>query len=138
MIIMSVDAGKARTGIAISDKNESFAFPKGVITEYNTGRLIEKICNCAKEYGAERIVVGLPKNMDGSCGERAEECRKIAEEIQKNSGIETVCWDERCTTVAAYTALNSTGTYGKKRKAAVDAVAATIILESYLSFLKNQ
>ena len=138
MIIMSVDAGKARTGIAISDKNETFAFPKVVITEYDTGRLIEKICNYAKEYGAERIVVGLPKNMDGSCGQRAEECRQIAEDIRKTSGIETVCWDERCTTVAAYTALDSSGTYGKKRKAVVDAVAATIILESYLSFLKNQ
>lgn len=137
MIIMSVDAGKARTGIAISDKNESFAFPKCVITEYNNARLIEKICKLAREYGAERIVVGLPKNMDGSKGERAQECEALALSVGEHSGIETVCFDERCTTVAAYTALDAAATYGKKRKNVVDAVAATLILESYLSFLKN-
>ncbi len=138
MIIMSVDAGKARTGVAVSDKGESFAFPKTVIKEYNTEKLVEKLCVCAKEYGAERIVVGLPKNMDGSCGERAQECTALAEALQQKSGIETVMWDERCTTMAAYTALDAAGTYGKKRKEAVDAVAATMILESYLAFLKSK
>lgn len=138
MIIMSVDLGKARTGIAISDNNESFAFPKDVITEYNTDRLIEKICNKALEYSAKRIVVGLPKNMDGSIGWRAEECSEIAEKIKEKSGIETVMWDERCTTVSAHTALNFTDTRGKKRKNVVDAVAAVIILEDYLTYIKNQ
>ena len=137
MIIMSVDLGKARTGIALSDSGESFAFPKTVITEYNTARLIVKICNLADEYKAELIVVGLPKNMDGSLGSRAEECREIAEEIQKTSGIQTVLWDERCTTLSAHTALNFTNTRGKKRKSVVDAVAAVIILEDYLNYRKN-
>lgn len=137
MIIMSVDAGKARTGVAVSDAAASFAFPKTVITEYNTEKLIDKLCKCAQEYNAERIVVGLPRNMDGSYGERAEECRALAESLGEKSGIETVLWDERCTTVAAYTALDMSGTYGKKRKAVIDAVAATMILESYLSFLKK-
>lgn len=137
MIIMSVDLGKARTGIALSDSGESFAFPKTVITEYNTARLIVKICNLADEYKAELIVVGLPKNMDGSLGSRAEECREIAEEIQKTGGIKTVLWDERCTTVSAHTALNMTNTRGKKRKDVVDAVAAVIILEDYLNYRKN-
>lgn len=134
---MSVDLGKARTGIAVSDSGESFAFPKGVITEYNTEKLIEKICVFAKELKSELIVVGLPKNMDGSLGWRAEECSSIAEQIKKKSNIEVVLWDERCTTVSAHTALNFTDTKGKKRKQVVDAVAAVIILEDYLSFRKN-
>ncbi len=138
MIIMSVDLGKARTGIAVSDMNESFAFPKTVITEYNTEKLIDKICSTAKELSAELIVVGLPKNMDGSLGWRADECSKIAEKIEIQSQIETVLWDERCTTVSAHTALNYTNTRGKKRKEIVDAVAAVIILEDYLSYRKNQ
>lgn len=137
MIIMSVDLGNARTGIAVSDMGEGFAFPKKVITEYNTGRLIEKICQSAKEYEAQLIVVGVPKNMDGSSGWRAEECTEIGEKIKELSGLEVVMWDERCTTVSAHTYLNMNDTRGKKRKAVVDAVAATIILEDYLNYRKN-
>lgn len=138
MIILAVDLGKARTGIAVSDNGESFAFPKTVITEYNTQKLIEKIAAAVKEAGAELIVVGKPRNMDGSEGDRARECAEIAEKIQEKAGIQTVLWDERLTTVSAHTALNYTDTRGKKRKEVVDAVAATIILEDYLRFRKNQ
>ena len=138
MIIMSVDLGKARTGIAVSDSGESFAFPKTVITEYNTERLVNKISAFANEYGAELIVVGYPKNMDGSLGSRAEECKEIAEKIGSVSGKGTVRWDERCTTLSAHTALNFTDTRGKKRKAVIDAVAAVIILEDYLKYRKNR
>lgn len=138
MIIMSADLGKARTGIAVSDIGESFAFPKTVITEYNTDKLVDKICHLAKEYSAEVIVVGYPKNMDGTAGWRADECKEIADKITISSGIETVLWDERCTTVSAHTALNFTDTRGKKRKQIVDAVAAVIILEDYLSYRKNK
>ena len=137
MIIMSFDLGNARTGIAVSDMGEAFAFPKKVITEYNTERLIEKICQSAKEYEAQLIVVGVPKNMDGSSGWRAEECTEIGEKIKELSGLEVVMWDERCTTVSAHTYLNMNDTKGKKRKAVVDAVAATIILEDYLNYRKN-
>ena len=128
MIIMSADLGKARTGIAVSDPGESFAFPKTVITEYNEERLIKRICECASLYGAELIVVGYPKNMDGTAGSRAEECAAAAEQIEKLCGIRTVLWDERCTTISAHTALNYTDTRGKKRKAVVDAVAAVKFL----------
>ena len=138
MFIMSVDLGKVRTGIALSDNSECFAFPKTVITEPSPKKLISKICECAKEYSAELIVVGLPKNMDGSVGNRAEECKSIAEQIEAECRIETVMWDERCTTVSAHTALNFTDTRGKKRKNVVDAVAAVIILEDYLKFKKNK
>lgn len=135
MIIMSVDLGKARTGIAVSDPGGQFAFPKEVITEYNTDRLIEKVCDKAKELCAERIVVGYPKNMDGSLGDRARECAEIADKIKILSGTETVLWDERCTTVTAHNYLNMNNVRGKKRKQTVDAVAAVIILEDYLRSL---
>lgn len=138
MIIMSVDLGKARTGIAVSDKGESFAFPKTVINEYNTEKLVLKISEWAKELSAEEIVVGLPKNMDGSLGWRAEECSEIAKKIETATSLPVTLWDERCTTVSAHTALNFTDTRGKKRKEVVDAVAAVIILEDYLRFKKNK
>ena len=136
MIVMSVDLGLARTGVAISDESGQFAFPKTVITEYNTDRLIEKLCALAHELAAQRIVVGLPKNMDGSLGERAQTCSEIAKRIGEGSGIETVLWDERCTTVTAHNYLNMNDVRGKKRKQTVDAVAAVIILEDYLRSLK--
>ncbi|MBQ9768911.1 MAG: Holliday junction resolvase RuvX [Clostridia bacterium] len=137
MIIMSVDLGKARTGIAVSDRSEGFAFPNCVITEYNEEKLVAKVAEKAKELGAELIVAGLPKNMDGSEGFRAEECRAAAERIAEASGIKVEMWDERCTTVSAHTVLNMNDTRGKKRKQTVDAVAAVMILEDYLAFRKN-
>lgn len=137
MIILSVDLGLVRTGIAVSDKSESFAFERGVITERKEDRLVEKICDAAKKENAELIVVGLPKNMDGSLGFRAQECTATAEKIKVKSGIETVMWDERCTTMQAYAALDQSETFGKKRKEKIDAVAAVMILESYLKYRKN-
>ena len=134
MIIMSTDLGLARTGIALSDESETFAFPKSVIAERNTERLVEKIAVLAAESKAGLIVVGYPKNMDGSVGERAEECARIAELIRDKSGVETVLQDERCTTVSAHRDVNRRGS---KRKAVVDAVAATIILQDYLDKRKN-
>lgn len=137
MIIMSVDFGKARTGVAVSDVGEGFAFPKCVITEYNRDKLIDKLVDKAKELGAELIVAGLPKNMDGSEGFKADECRENASLLQEKSGIKVELWDERCTTVIAHQALSQNNVRGKKRKETVDAVAATVILEDYLRFRKN-
>lgn len=137
MKIMSVDSGKVRTGIAISDSSESFAFPNCVITEYNEEKLAARICDKARELGAELIVVGYPKNMDGSEGFRAKECALLAEKIENLCGIKTLLFDERCTTVSAHTVLNFNDVKGKKRKEAIDAVAAVMILEDYLAFRKN-
>ncbi len=137
MIIMSVDLGDARTGVAVSDQSESFAFPKGVIFEYNKDKLLAKLCGKAKELKAELLVVGFPKNMDGSVGFKAQECEALANKLSEMSGLPLVLWDERCTTVSAHTALNFTDTRGKKRKNIVDAVAATIILEDYLRYRKK-
>lgn len=137
MVIMSVDRGKARTGIAYSDSSESFAFPSTVITEYNEERLIEKITQEAKKLSAQLIVVGLPKRTDGSLGDSAEECIALAEKLRLSTGLTVEMYDERFTTVSAHAALNQTNTRGKKRKAVIDAVAATMILEDYLAYRKR-
>lgn len=134
MIIMAVDIGTVRTGVAVSDMGESFAFPKEVITERNRKRLIEILAQKVVEYKAELLVVGYPKNMDSTEGFKAKECADAATELEQATGLKTVLWDERCTTVMAHTALNNTNTRGKKRKQVVDAVAATMILESYLRY----
>lgn len=138
MIIMAVDFGDARTGLAVCDKSELLASPAGVITERNFERCMEKVAAAAKENGAEMLVVGYPKNMNGTIGARAELCQKFADGLQELANLPVVLWDERCTTVSAHAYLNATNTRGKKRKAVVDAIAATIILESYLGYRKNK
>ncbi len=132
MIIMAVDLGKARTGIAASDKTEYLASPVTVISEKRTEMLLSKVADTAREIKAEHIVVGLPRNMDGSEGESATNARAFAEMLREELSLEVVLWDERCTTVTAHGYLNDTNTRGKKRKAVIDAVAATVILQSYL------
>lgn len=132
MIIMSVDLGKARTGIAVCDKTEFLASPYKVIFEKSPLKLPEKVAEAAKETKAELIVVGLPKNMDGTEGESAQNARAFAKKLTEITGIETVMQDERGTTITAHNFLNNTNTRGKKRKNVVDEVAATIILQNYL------
>lgn len=132
MIIMSVDLGKARTGLALCDKTEFLASPYTVIFEKSPERLPHKIAEAAKEAGAQLLVVGLPKNMDGSEGESARNARAVAARLQELTGLEAVMQDERGTTITAHGFLNDTNTRGKKRKNAVDAVAAAIILQDYL------
>lgn len=132
MIIMSVDLGKARTGIAVCDKTEFLASPYTVIFEKSPVKLPEKVATAVKDTKAELVVVGLPKNMDGSEGESAQNARAFAEKITELTGVETVMQDERGTTITAHSFLNTTNTRGKKRKNVVDEVAATIILQDYL------
>ena len=105
-----------------------------MITERNREKLIAILAEKSAEYKVELLVVGYPKNMDASEGFKAQECAEAAKELKKATGLETVLWDERCTTVMAHTALNNTNTRGKKRKQVVNAVAATMILESYLRY----
>ncbi len=137
MKIMSVDFGDARTGLALCDKSEMLASPVCVIEERNFEKCIEKVCLKAKELGAEEIVVGYPKNMNGTIGERADKCELFSQKLSELVSVPVKLWDERNTTVSAHYYLNQTNTRGKKRKAVVDAVAATIILESYIEFRKN-
>lgn len=137
MRIMSVDFGDSRTGIAICGESEMLASPLTVITEYNFERCAEKVAELAKKEKAELIVVGYPKNMNNTVGERAEKCAEFSRLVSELSGIPSELWDERSTTVTAHNYLNETNVRGKKRKAVVDAVAATIILETYLAYRKN-
>lgn len=137
MIILAIDLGKARTGLAICDKGELLASPCGVIQEYNRERLADKITQIAQERKAESLVVGLPKNMDGSEGESAVSARAFAQVLAEQTGLPVHLQDERGTTITAHNYLNTTDTRGKKRKAIVDSVAATIILEDFLAYRKN-
>ena len=136
MIIMSVDYGDKRTGIAICDKMEILASPVCVITEWNKESLADKIVSLAVEKRAEQIVVGLPKNMDGSKGFRAEACEELGELLKEKTEIPVTFWDERLTTVSAHRILSENNVRGKKRKSVVDAVAAEVILQDYIESRK--
>ena len=138
MIIMSVDLGKARTGLALCDKTEFLASPYKVIFEKSPQKLLQKVADAANEAKAALIVVGLPKNMDGSEGESAQNARAFATQLAELTEVETVMQDERGTTITAHSFLNDTNTRGKKRKNVVDEVAATIILQNFLDTRKNK
>ena len=138
MIILSVDLGDSRTGIAVCDKLAMLASPVTVIHARYIPEILSRTAQIAKERGAERIVVGYPKNMNATIGERAEKCAAFAKDLSDLCGIETVLWDERLTTVSAHAALDSTKTYGKKRKAVIDSVAAVMILQSYIDHRRLQ
>ena len=137
MKIMAVDYGDSRTGLAVCDKTEYLASPIGVIHSKSFGDVLKQTSAAATEYDVKMIVVGHPKNMDGSSGERAQKCEKFAKMLEEIVSVPVTLWDERSTTVMANNYLNTTNTRGEKRKKVVDAVAATIILESYLSYRKN-
>lgn len=132
MIILAVDLGKARTGLAVCDAGEVLASPLKVIHETDPDRLAEQIAQAAEGAKAQLIVVGLPRNMDGTEGESAQNARAMAEKIGEITGLPTDFCDERGTTVTAHGYMNDVNRRGKKRKAVVDAVAATVILENYL------
>ena len=136
MIILSVDYGDKRTGIAVCDKLQLLASPVCVLTEWNADVLAHKIVDIAIDKKAEQIVVGLPKNMDGSKGFRADACEELGNIIKSKTDIPIVFWDERLTTVSAHRILSENNVRGKKRKAVVDAVAAVTILQNYIDSLK--
>ena len=135
MRVLAVDYGDARTGIAISDLLCSIVGSTTVIYSRNKDKTIDEILRLVRENGVGKIVVGLPKNMDGSEGPRAELCRAFAQRLGEASGLEIAMWDERRTTVEAHNILSMHDYHGKKRKNTVDAVAAALILEGYLGFL---
>lgn len=134
MKIMGIDYGDARTGIAISDLLCSIVGSTTVIHSRNADKTVEAICKLVQENGVGEIAVGLPKNMDGTEGARAELCRSFAEKVQLATGLPVKLWDERRTTVEAHNILSAHNYHGKKRKDTVDAVAASLILEGYLAF----
>ncbi len=133
MVILAVDYGDVRTGIAVCDKNQVLASPVGTITQRDEDLLIEEILHIIKERKPEQLVVGEPVNMDGSRGERAQKCAAFAQKLSERSGLPCDLYDERCSTMLAHSSLNMTNTRGKKRKAVVDALSAVIILEGYMT-----
>ena len=137
MIIMAIDLGKARTGLAVCDTSEILASPIGTIQEKDDEKLILKIIENLTSYKAEMAVIGLPKNMDGSLGESAQRAQKFAEQLKEKINIPVNLWDERRTTITAHNYLNQTNTRGKKRKNIIDTLSASIILENYLEYRKN-
>ena len=137
MKIMGIDYGDARTGVAISDLLCSIVGTTYVVPSRNTEKAIADIVKLAKDNLVGEIVVGLPKNMDGTEGPRAELCRAFAEKLKEATGLPVAMWDERRTTVEAHNILSQHNYHGQKRKNTVDAVAASLILEGYLAFRKR-
>lgn len=137
MRVMGVDYGDARTGVAISDLLCSIVGSTTVIHSRRQEKTLEQLCVLVKQYEVGEIVVGLPKNMDGSEGPRAELCRQFAQSLEELSGLPVKLWDERRTTVEAHNILSAHNYHGQKRKDTVDAVAASLILEGYLTFRKR-
>ena len=137
MKIMGIDYGDARTGIALSDLLCSIVGSTTVIHSRNTQKTLDEIVRIAKDNDVGEIVMGLPKNMDGTEGPRAQLCREFAAMVEQATGLSVKLWDERRTTVEAHNILSAHNYHGKKRKNTVDAVAASLILEGYLAFRKR-
>lgn len=135
--IMGIDYGDARTGVVISDLLCSIVGTTYVVPSRNREKAVADIVRLARENEVGQIVVGLPKNMDGTEGPRAALCREFADILHQETGLEVAMWDERRTTVEAHNILSEHNYHGKKRKNTVDAVAASLILEGYLAYLRR-
>jgi len=135
--IIAIDYGDARTGVAISDLTGTMTGDALTIEEWNAERLAQRLAYLAKERDGGLFVLGLPKNMDGTEGPRAEKARQFAELLKEASGLDVKFWDERRTTIEAHNILHATGKKEKKHKGKVDAVAASLMLEGYLGSLRS-
>ena len=137
MRIMGIDYGDARTGVAFSDLLCTIVGSTTVVPSLNHEKAMLDLVRLARENEVGEIVVGLPKNMDGTEGPRAELCRAFAQELSQATGLPVAMWDERRTTVEAHNILSAHNYHGTKRKNTVDAVAASLILEGYLAYKKR-
>ena len=138
MRVLAIDYGDARTGIAISDASGSIVGRTTVIHSRRPQQTAEAIAALVQESGAERLVMGFPRNMDGTEGFRAERTRRFASLVAEKTGVKVMFTDERLSTVEAYTYMNITGVPGSKRKGKIDALSAQIILQSFLDSQKNR
>ena len=138
MKVLAIDYGDARTGIAISDYTGLLVGTTDVIHSRKPDVTAREIARLAREHGAQRLVMGFPRNMDGTEGPRAALYRAFAAQVEAETGMPVVLWDERRTTVEAHQILSDCNYHGKKRKNTVDAVAASLSLEGYLSYLRLQ
>ena len=138
MRIMAIDYGDAHTGIAVSDPTGLLAGFTTVVTAYRPEAVAQRVAELAREHGAEELVLGHPVNMDGSLGPRSEKAKAMQALLEEATGLPVVLWDERRTTIVAHHILYQSGKNAKQRKKVVDAVAATLILEGYLTYKKSQ
>ena len=132
MRIMGIDFGDARTGIAVSDEMNILVGDAWTLSQRSPELVAEAIAAEAARRGVQRLVLGLPKNMDGSEGPRAEKARAFAELLRQRCDLPLVFWDERRSSIEAHNILHAVGKKEKKHRATVDAVAASLLLESYL------
>ena len=137
MRIMAIDYGDAHTGIAVSDPTGLLAGFTTVVTAYRPEAVAQRVAELAREHGAEELVLGHPVNMDGSLGPRSEKAKAMQALLEEATGLPVVLWDERRTTIDAHHILYQSGKNAKQRKKVVDAVAASLILEGYLTFKKS-
>ena len=138
MRIMAIDYGDAHTGVAISDLTGLLAGYTATIHTRRQEEVLSRLGELIREYGVEELVLGYPKNMDGTLGPRAEKARELEEALKERFSLPVVLWDERRTTIDAHNILQSAGKNAKKRKAVVDSVAAALILEGYLTFRRSR
>ena len=134
MRIMAIDYGDAHTGVALSDLTGSIAGYTTVIDSWRQDVVLDRLGELIEEYAVTEIVLGHPKNMDGTLGERSEKARALADILRERFGLPVKLWDERRTTIDAHQILFNQGKDGRKRRKIVDAMAASLILENYLDF----
>lgn len=132
--VMAIDYGDAHTGVALSDPTGFLAGSASTIHSRRAEQVLEELARLARENQVEELVMGFPRNMDGTEGPRAQLYRDFAARVEEATGLKVVLWDERRTTVDAHRILQQAGKNAKKRKKTVDAVAASLILEGYLDF----
>lgn len=137
MKILAVDYGDSRTGLAVCDASEFLATPLPQIEEKSMNKVAAAIVEASRQHKVGMIVVGLPRNMDGTEGSRAQKTRKMAGIVEQSAELPVRFWDERRTTVTAAAQLSEAGTFGKKRKDKLDSVSAAVILDSFLAWRKN-
>ncbi|MBQ9492590.1 MAG: Holliday junction resolvase RuvX [Oscillibacter sp.] len=138
MRVCAIDYGDARTGLAVSDPTGLLAGHTETVQAYRPEDVIARIAAVAGEYGVGKLVLGYPLNMDGTRGPRAEKAEAFAERLRAETGLPVALWDERRTTINAHQILRSNGKNGRARKKMVDAVAAALILDGYLSWERGQ
>ena len=137
MKIMAVDFGDARTGLAVCDKTEFLASPVGVIHEKDFDVTVQKTAYAVQEYAVQEVIVGYPKNMNGTIGPRAEAVMAFAEALKGKLDLPVDFWDERLTTVAAHKMMIDAGMRRDKRKKNVDRIAAVLILQGFLDYSRR-
>ena len=137
MKVMAIDYGDAHTGVAVSDRTLTLCGYSTVINAYRPEAVIAQLQTLIAEHEVTELVLGHPINMDGTRGPRAEKAESFAQQLREATGLPVTLWDERRTTVDAHNILAANGKRAKERKKTVDAVAASLMLEGYLTYKKR-